>query len=45
MMVSPPLECCFEVAKEPLLTAEVAEKIRKKLNFDPNFTKLPYFIG
>ena len=40
-----PLESCVEVAKEPLLSASEAEKIRTKLNFDPNITKLPYFIG
>jgi hypothetical protein len=40
-----PLESCVEVAKEPLLSAAEAEKIRAKLNFDPNVTKLPYFIG
>ena len=40
-----PLESCVEVAKEPLLSAAEAEKIRTKLNFDPSVTKLPYFIG
>jgi aryl-alcohol dehydrogenase-like predicted oxidoreductase len=40
-----PLESCVEVAKQPLLSAGEAEKIRAKLNFDPNVTKLPYFIG
>ena len=40
-----PLESCVEVAKEPLLSASEAEKIRTKLNFDPNVTKLPYFVG
>jgi len=40
-----PLESCVEVAKEPLLSAAEAEKIRAKLNFDPDVTKLPYFIG
>lgn len=40
-----PLESCVEVAKEPLLSAGAAEKIRKKLNFDPGLTKLPYFVG
>ena len=40
-----PLEACVEVAKEPLLSAAEAEKIRKKLNFDPSLTKLPYFTG
>jgi aryl-alcohol dehydrogenase-like predicted oxidoreductase len=40
-----PLESCVEVAKEPLLSASEAEKIRSKLNFDPNVTRLPYFIG
>jgi aryl-alcohol dehydrogenase-like predicted oxidoreductase len=40
-----PLESCVEVAKEPLLSAAEAEKIRTKLNFDPGVTKLPYFIG
>lgn len=40
-----PLESCVEVAKEPLLSAAEAEKIRIRLNFDPNITRLPYFIG
>ncbi|MBK8880812.1 MAG: aldo/keto reductase [Bacteroidales bacterium] len=40
-----PLESCVEVGKEPLLSAADAEKIRVKLNFDPNVTKLPYFVG
>jgi aryl-alcohol dehydrogenase-like predicted oxidoreductase len=40
-----PLESCVEVAKEPLLSASEAEKIRVKLNFDPAVTKLPYFVG
>lgn len=40
-----PLESCVEVARQPLLSAKEAEKIRVKLNFDPNVTKLPYFIG
>ena len=40
-----PLESCVEVAKEPLLSSEEAEKIRVKLNFDPAVTKLPYFVG
>jgi hypothetical protein len=40
-----PLEACVEVAKEPLLSAAEAEKIRVRLNFDPTVTKLPYFIG
>lgn len=40
-----PLESCVEVAKEPLLSASEAEKIRTRLNFDPSVTKLPYFIG
>ena len=40
-----PLESCVEVAKEPLLSAAEAEKIRTRLNFDPSVTKLPYFIG
>ena len=40
-----PLESCVEVAKEPLLSAAEAEKIRVKLNFDPAVTKLPYFVG
>ena len=40
-----PLEACVEVAKEPLLSAAEAEKIRARLNFDPSVTKLPYFIG
>jgi aryl-alcohol dehydrogenase-like predicted oxidoreductase len=40
-----PLESCVEVAKEPLLSASEADKIRAKLNFDPDVTKLPYFIG
>ena len=40
-----PLESCIEVGKEPLLSAAEAEKIRIKLNFDPNITRLPYFIG
>ncbi len=40
-----PLESCVEVAKEPLLTASEAEKIRIKLNFDPKVTRLPYFVG
>lgn len=40
-----PLESCVEVARQPLLSAAEAEKIRTKLNFDPNITKLPYFVG
>ena len=40
-----PLESCVEVGKEPLLSAAEAEKIRTKLNFDPNVTRLPYFVG
>jgi hypothetical protein len=40
-----PLESCVEVAKEPLLSAAEAEKIRTRLNFDPSVTKLPYFSG
>jgi uncharacterized protein len=40
-----PLESCVEVAKEPLLSAADAEKIRVKLNFDPAVTTLPYFVG
>lgn len=40
-----PLESCVEVGKEPLLSAEEAEKIRVKLNFDPAVTRLPYFVG
>jgi len=40
-----PLESCVEVGKEPLLSASEAEKIRTKLNFDPNVTRLPYFVG
>jgi hypothetical protein len=40
-----PLESCVEVAKEPLLSAAEAEKIRVRLNFDPSVTRLPYFIG
>jgi uncharacterized protein len=40
-----PLESCVEVGKEPLLSAAEAEKIRIKLNFDPNVTSLPYFVG
>lgn len=40
-----PLESCVEVAKQPLISAAEAEKIRGKLNFDPNVTKLPYFVG
>jgi aryl-alcohol dehydrogenase-like predicted oxidoreductase len=40
-----PLESCVEVAKDPLLSAAEAEKIRTRLNFDPSVTKLPYFIG
>ena len=39
-----PLESCVEVAKEPLLSAAEAEKIRTKLNFDPSVTKLPYLL-
>jgi hypothetical protein len=40
-----PLESCVEVAKQPLLSAAEAEKIRIRLNFDPNVTRLPYFVG
>jgi len=40
-----PLESCVEVGKETLLSAAEAEKIRIKLNFDPNVTRLPYFVG
>jgi aryl-alcohol dehydrogenase-like predicted oxidoreductase len=40
-----PLESCVEVGKEPLLSAAEAENIRVKLNFDPNVTRLPYFVG
>lgn len=40
-----PLESCVEVGKESLLSEAEAEKIRTKLNFDPNVTRLPYFVG
>jgi hypothetical protein len=40
-----PLESCVEAAKQPLLSSSEAEKIRTRLNFDPNVTKLPYFVG
>lgn len=40
-----PLESCVEVGREPLLSSAEAERIRKKLNFDHNVTKLPYFVG
>ena len=40
-----PLESCVEVGKEPLISVVEAEKIRTRLNFDPNVTRLPYFVG
>ncbi len=40
-----PLESCVEVGKEPLISGVEAEKIRIRLNFDPNVTRLPYFVG
>jgi uncharacterized protein len=40
-----PLESCVEVGREQLISAEEAEKIRKKLNFDPDLTRLPYYTG
>lgn len=40
-----PLESCVGVGRDPLISATDAEKIRVKLNFDPNVTKLPYFTG
>jgi predicted aldo/keto reductase-like oxidoreductase len=40
-----PLESCVEVGKEPVLSSSEAERIRKKLNFDPAVTRLPYFVG
>jgi aryl-alcohol dehydrogenase-like predicted oxidoreductase len=40
-----PLESCVEVGKEPLISEEDADKIVRKLNFDPKVTKLPYYTG
>lgn len=40
-----PLESCVEVGKEPPLSSGAAGEIVKRLNFDPNVTKLPYFTG
>lgn len=40
-----PLESCVDVGKETILSAAEAEKIRKKLNFDPKVTRLPYYTG
>ena len=40
-----PLESCVGVGRDPLISATDAEKIRVKLNFDPNVTTLPYFTG
>lgn len=40
-----PLESCVGVGRERLLTLAEAEKIRVRLNFDPNVTSLPYFTG
>jgi predicted aldo/keto reductase-like oxidoreductase len=37
------LESCTEVVRQPVISAADAEMIRKKLNFDPEKTKLPYF--
>jgi len=37
------LESCTEVVRQPVISAADAEMIRKKLNFDPAVTKLPYF--
>lgn len=39
------LESCAEVVRQPVISAADAERIRKKLNFDPAVTKLPYFTG
>ena len=40
-----PLESCVAVGKEPILSADEAEKLHQKLNFDPKVTRLPYFVG
>lgn len=40
-----PLESCVEVGREPLISREEAKMIEKKLNFNPEVTKLPYFTG
>jgi len=39
------LESCVEIAKEPVLSKTEAEKVHKKLAFDPKKTRLPYFQG
>ncbi|HOW41047.1 MAG TPA: hypothetical protein PL123_10925, partial [Bacteroidales bacterium] len=37
------LESCVEVIRQNVITEAEAGAIRKKLNFDPAVTKLPYF--
>lgn len=39
------LESCAEVARQPVISEAEAGKIKQKLNFDPQITKLPYFTG
>ncbi len=40
-----PLESCVEVGREPLISETKAAEIEKKLDFDPDITRLPYFTG
>jgi uncharacterized protein len=40
-----PLASCVAVGKEPILSEKEAEKLHKKLNFDPGITRVPYFVG
>ena len=39
------LESCAEIGREPVISREEAEKIHKKLDFDPKVIRLPYFQG
>ena len=39
------LESCAEIGREPVISKEEAEKIHKKLDFNPKVIRLPYFQG
>jgi aryl-alcohol dehydrogenase-like predicted oxidoreductase len=39
----PALESCVDVIRRPVISDAEASSIKKKLNFDPAVTKLPYF--
>ena len=39
------LESCAEIGREPVISREEAEKIHKKLDFNPKVIRLPYFQG